>query len=146
MQPDSYIPVEEPTNQLTVISVTLIIMLVCQIILPIMNHHAFEFYPNHPHLPNTQQHSHSYISVHVHQDFETFYEVTPGQSILGTELALIPDWSFTPGLVGMSLIWKWTQINFISESASLINNFKPVLPKHLINIFHPVQTNPPTSP
>jgi len=146
MRAHSYVPVKEPTNQITVSSMTLILLLVCQLLLPLMNHHAFDFYPNHPHLPNTQQHSHSYTNAHMHQNLDPGSKTVNTQSISIIELAFLPDWSFNAALVGMLIIWKWSRVTFAPDSTSILFKSKSAATKHLLSIFYPVQTNPPIPP
>ena len=145
MRAHSYVPVKEPTNHITSASIALIILLLCQLMLPLMNHHAFDFYPNHPHLPNTSHHSHSYINLHSHQESKTFNRGESDQSKVITELAFLPDSYFAPGLISVLFIWKWTSINFIAKSSSRMIKFISTPPKYLMSISYPVQTNPPIS-
>tara|TARA_A100001037_G_C15152655_1_gene640556 strand:+ start:3933 stop:4445 length:513 start_codon:yes stop_codon:yes gene_type:complete len=141
-----YLPVSDPSNKITTISIVFIVTLLCQLLTPLIDHHAFELYPNHPHLPHTADHTHNYELMHIHPQTGSINILSSDPLDSQPSIEFIPNSGVTTGFIGLTLIWKWIKLSYQSD----INN--PLLDYYynpwdiLLEVPALVKQRPPVAP
>lgn len=142
----SYVPIRNSEDNITIASTALIIILMIQILLPIFNHHAVEFYPNHPHLADAQSHSHSYGNTHTHQMLEPTILLPKYEIALLAVATVLTAKSLPTGLIGLLLFWRWQTTKFNYKPAGILIPANTLEYDLLNEMTYQVRTHPPTTP